>query len=274
MQEVTSSFEVLPTGKQHVSFSEVKLWKECSYHHNLVHIKKLSLFKPSPALDFGTAIHASCEHYLLTREMKPEIAFDSMEKAWATNSTPENPNFTQASLAKSKLEATTILSELPKFLDETFPEWETISAEHQLYEPINSHPHAFKGFIDGVIKAKGKRGETIYWVIDWKTAARGWYRDKRSDPMVAAQLALYKNYWCQKNPEIPFKNVRAAFVILKKAAKPGEHCELFSISLGEVPINRSLKVVSNMLTAVKKGIALKNRDSCMWCEFKNTEHCT
>ena len=274
MQEVTSSFEVLPTGKQHVSFSEVKLWKECSYHHNLVHIKKLSLFKPSPALDFGTAVHASCEHYLLTREMKPEIAFDSMEKAWATNSTPENPNFTQASLAKSKLEATTILSELPKFLDETFPEWETISAEHQLYEPINSHPHAFKGFIDGVIKAKGKRGETIYWVIDWKTAARGWYRDKRSDPMVAAQLALYKNYWCQKNPEIPFKNVRAAFVILKKAAKPGEHCELFSISLGEVPINRSLKVVSNMLTAVKKGIALKNRDSCMWCEFKNTEHCT
>ena len=274
MQEVTSSFEVLPTGKQHISFSEVKLWKECSYRHNLVHIKKLSLFKPSPALDFGTAVHASCEHYLLTREMKPEIAFDSMEKAWATNSTPENPDFTQASLAKSKVEATTILSELPKFLDETFPEWETISAEHQLYEPINNHPHAFKGFIDGVIKAKGKRGETIYWVIDWKTAARGWYRDKRSDTMVAAQLALYKNYLCQKNPEIPFKNVRAAFVILKKAAKPGEHCELFSISLGEVPINRSLKVVSNMITAVKKGIALKNRDSCMWCEFKNTEHCT
>ena len=274
MQEVTSSFEVLPTGKQHISFSEVKLWKECSYRHNLVHIKKLSLFKPSPALDFGTAVHASCEHYLLTREMKPEIAFDSMEKAWATNSTPENPDFTQASLAKSKVEATTILSELPKFLDETFPEWETISAEHQLYEPINNHPHAFKGFIDGVIKAKGKRGETIYWVIDWKTAARGWYRDKRSDPMVAAQLALYKNYWCQKNPEIPFKNVRAAFVILKKAAKSGEHCELFSVSLGEVPITRSLKVISNMLTSVKKGIALKNRDSCMWCEFKNTVNCT
>ena len=273
MQEVAPSFEVLPTGKPHVSFSEVKLWKECSYRHNLVHIKKISLFKPSPALDFGTAVHASCEHYLLTREMKPEIAFDSMEKAWATNSTPENLDFTQASLAKSKLQAATILSELPKFLDETFPEWETISAEHQLYEPINNHPHAFKGFIDGVIKAKGKRGETIYWVIDWKTAARGWYRDKRSDPMVAAQLALYKNYWCQKNPEIPFKNVRAAFVILKKAAKPGEHCELFSISLGEVPINRSLKVVSNMITAVKKGIALKNRDACTWCEYKDTEHC-
>ena len=116
MQEVTSSFEVLPTGKQHISFSEVKLWKECSYRHNLVHIKKLSLFKPSPALDFGTAVHASCEHYLLTREMKPEIAFDSMEKAWATNSTPENPDFTQASLAKSKLDNESSLLERQKKL--------------------------------------------------------------------------------------------------------------------------------------------------------------
>ena len=272
MQEVTVPFDILPTGKPHVSFSEVKLWKECSYRHNLVHIKKINLSKPSPALDYGTAVHSSCEHYLRTRELMPEIAFKHMDEAWEKH--VDNPDFSPASLAKSKLEIAVILAELPKFLDETFPGWETIDAEHQLYEQINGHPHAFKGFIDGVIKTKGKRDETIYWVIDWKTAARGWYKDKRSDPMVAAQLALYKNFWCQKNPQIPFKNVRCAFVLLKKSAKPGEHCELFSISLGEVPITRSLKVVSNMLTAVKKGIALKNRDSCMWCEYKGTEHCT
>jgi hypothetical protein len=91
--------------------------------------------------------------------------------------------------------------------------------------------------------------------------------------MVKAQLALYKNYWCQKNPQVQMKDVRCGFVLLKKSAKPGDHCELFSVSLGEVPIQRSLKVVSNMLSAVKKGIAIKNRDSCTWCEYKNTEHC-
>ena len=272
MQKVTPSYEVLPTGKPHVSFSEVKLWKECSYRHNLVHIKKIDLSKPSPVLDFGTAVHASCEHYLLTREMKPEIAFEHMEKAWAKHE--GNPDFTPASLEKSKKEAEAILSEVPKFLDDTFPEWEVVDAEHQLYEAVENHPHAFKGFIDGVIKAKGKRGETLYWILDWKTTARGWFREKRSDDMVKAQLALYKNYWCQKNPNVSMKDVRCGFVLLKKAAKPGDHCELFSVSLGEVPIKRSLKVVSNMLTSVKRGMALKNRDACAWCEYKDTEHCT
>ena len=272
MQEATPSFEILPTGKQHVSFSEVKLWKECSYRHNLTHVKKIDLSKPSPVLDFGTSVHASCEHYLLTREMKSEIAFEHMEKAWAKHE--GNPDFTSESLAKAKSDASLILAEVPKFLDDTFSEWKVVDAEHQLYEAVDNHPHAFKGFIDGVIKAKGKRGEELYWILDWKTTARGWMREKRSDEMTKSQLALYKNYWCQKNPQVQFKNVRCGFVLLKKSAKPGQHCELFSVSMGDVPVKRSLKVVSNMLTAVKRGVALKNRDACMWCEYKNTEHCT
>ena len=267
-----SKFEVLPTGKMHVSFSEVKLWKECSYRHNLVHIKKIDLSKPSTVLDFGTAVHSACEKYLLTREMDPNVAMLAMEKAWAEKSTIEG--FTPESLEKAKAEALQILVEVPAFLDREFPGWEVVDAEHALYEPVEGHPHAFKGFIDGVIKCKGKRGEDLYWVLDWKTTARGWFRDKRSDDMVKAQLALYKNYWCQKNPHVPMKDVRCGFVLLKKAAKPGEHCELFSVSLGEVPIKRSLKVVSNMITSVKRGIALKNRDACTWCEYKDTEHCS
>lgn len=270
MQE-EHSFQTLPTGKPHISFSEVKLWKECSYRHNLVHIKKIDLSKPSPVLDFGTAVHAACEHYLLKREMNPQIALDALEVAWKKHEGVTE--FSQPALAKAKEETIAILSEVPSFLDKEFPNWEVVDAEHQLYEPVENYPHAFKGFIDGVIKAKGKRGETIYWILDWKTSNRGWFREKRSDDMVKAQLALYKNYWCQKNPHVPFKDVRCGFVILKKVAKSGDHCELFSVSLGEVPIQRSLKVVSSMLSAVKKGIAIKNRDSCTWCEYKNTEHC-
>lgn len=272
MQESQSSFEVLPTGKPHVSFSEVKLWKECSYRHQLVHIKKIDLSKPSPVLDFGTAVHAACEKYLLTRVMDVRVAYEHLDKAWEERK--DIPEFSAEALAKAKSESALILSEVPKFLDDTFSEWEVVDAEHQLYEAVENHPHAFKGFIDGVIKAKGKRGETIYWILDWKTTARGWFREKRSDDMVKAQLALYKNYWCQKHPQVPMKDVRCGFVLLKKAAKPGEHCELFSVSLGEVPIKRSLKVVSNMITSVKRGIALKNRDACTWCEYKGTEHCT
>lgn len=262
----------LPTGKPHVSFSEVKLWKECSYRHHLVHVKKLDFSKPSPVLEFGTAVHSACEDYLLTRVMKSEICMNALEEAWVKHK--DVADFDEKSLTTAKAEAAVILVELPAFLDREFPEWEVVDAEHQLYESVEGHPHAFKGFIDGVIKCKGKKGETLYWILDWKTSNRGWFREKRSDEMTKAQLALYKNYWHQKNPQVSFKDIRCAFVILKKQAKPGEHCELFSVSMGEVPIQRSLKVVGNMLTSVKRGISIKNRDACTWCEFKGTEHCT
>jgi hypothetical protein len=267
-----SSFELLPTGKPHISFSEVKLWKECSYRHHLLHVKKVDLSKPSPVLDFGTGVHSACEKFLLTKEMDVNIAMQALEKAWVKNS--GNPEFTEKTLEKAKEDAASILAEVPEFLEREFPEWQVVDAEHQLYEAVENHPHAFKGFIDGVIKAKGKRGEDVYWILDWKTTARGWFREKRSDEMVKAQLALYKNFWCQKNPEVPFKNVRCGFILLKKLAKPGEHCELFTVSLGDAPIKRSLKVVNNMLTSVKRGISIKNRDSCTYCEYKDTEYCT
>lgn len=269
-----SSFQNLPTGKPHVSFSEVKLWKECSYRHNLVHVKKIDFSKPSPVLEFGTAVHAACENYLLKREMNNDICMNALDQAWQKySSDPSLKEFTADTLQKAKEEASVILAEVPSFLDREFPGWEVVDAEHQLYEAVENHPHAFKGFIDGVIKTKDKKGEDLYWILDWKTSNRGWFREKRSDEMTKAQLGLYKNYWHQKNPQVPFKNIRCGFVILKKQAKLGEHCELFSVSLGEVPIKRSLKVVSNMITSVKRGISVKNRDACTWCEFKNTEHC-
>jgi hypothetical protein len=266
-----SKFELLPTGKPHVSFSEVKTWKECSFRHKLTYVKKIDVFKPSPILEFGTAVHASCEDYLLTRVMKEEICLNHLREAWKKNEGGEN--FDESSYKLAERDAKIILAEVPDFLEREFPGWEVIDAEHELYEPVENHPHAFKGFIDGVIKCKGKRGEDLIWIIDWKTSANGWRKEKRADTMVQSQLALYKNYWLQKNPTYQMKNVRCGFVILKKSAKLGQHCELFAISLGEVPIGRSLKVISNMITSVKRGVALKNRDNCMWCDYKDTEHC-
>ena len=55
--------QTFPTGKEHVSYSEVRGWKECSYRHKLQHIDKIDLGKPSPYLDFGSAVHEGCESY-------------------------------------------------------------------------------------------------------------------------------------------------------------------------------------------------------------------
>ncbi len=263
-------YEELPTGKKHISFSEVRDWKDCSFRHKLKYVQKIDLGKPGPLLDFGTAVHASCENFLKTRKMDASIATKMIESVWKKNVLIEG--FEPKTLPNFIAEANSILADVPTFVDQTFPNWEFLDAEHQLYEPIDGQPHAFKGFIDGVIRAKNSRNKDVVWLLDWKTTSWGWGREKKEDPMVRAQLVLYKNFWSEKMKVDP-KDVRCAFVLLKRSAKPGNHCELVTTSVGDVTTGRSLKVLNNMLACVKKGVAIKNRASCQYCDYKGTEHC-
>lgn len=259
----------LPTGKPHISFSEYRDWKDCSYRHKLKHVKKIDLGKPGPLLDFGTAVHAACEQFLKTRVMDASIATKMIASAWEKNK--DVKGFEPATVPVFQNEATNILADVPAFMEETFPGWEYIDAEHQLYETIEGHPHAFKGFIDGIIRTKDKKD--LVWLIDWKTTSWGWDMRKKTDETVRTQLVLYKTFWARKMG-VDLKDIRCGFVLLKRSAKPNQHCELVPTSVGEVTANKSLKVINNMLSSVKKGIALKNRSSCTYCEYHKTEHCT
>ena len=267
---VVPVYELLPTGKQHVSFSEWRSWSECSYRHKLQQIVKINLGKPSPHMDFGTACHAAHEEFIKTKVMDPSIALKIICEVWDKNK--EFVGFEPSKLDGWLLEATSILLDVPKFYDETFPDWTPIDAEHELYEPIEKHPHAFKGFIDAVISVPNKKGKPTIWVLDAKTCGWGWDTRKKSDPMVKAQLVFYKNFWSKKAGVDP-KNVRCGFVLLKRTAKAGAHCELIPVSVGDVTTTRSLKMLSNMLVSIKRGIAMKNRSSCQWCDYRGTEHC-
>jgi hypothetical protein len=147
----------LKTGKEHISFSEGKLFEGCSYAHNLKHIKKLDFFEENVYTNFGTAIHASCEDYLETREMKYEIALDLIRKFWKKHNLPE--------VGLWMKRANIILEAVPGWLEDRFPGWEAVRAEEELMEPIPGvHTNTkFKGFIDAIIKYKGE-----YWLLDWK----------------------------------------------------------------------------------------------------------
>jgi len=265
------NFLDLPTGKPHVSFSEIRDWKECSFRHKLKYVLKIDLGKPGPLLDFGTAVHAACQKFLETRVMDATVATDMLTKIWEKNKGLEG--FESKVLPQFIKEATEILADVPAWMDETFPDWEYIDAEHALYEAIEGQPHAFKGFIDGIIRCTGARGKKVIWLIDWKTTSWGWSAQKKSDDLVRAQLVLYKNFWSVKTGTDP-KDVRCGFVLLKRSAKPGKHCELITTSVGEVTTGRSLKVINNMVSSVKRGIALKDRSSCTFCDYRNTPHCT
>jgi hypothetical protein len=255
-----------PTGKPHVSFSEVKTWKECGWRHKLVHIDKLP-DSPSIHTDFGKIVHDQCESYLKTRQMDVDGASKAVYDCVSSKWKDENPTV-WSDYARN------ILIDIPAFLESEFPGWEFMGAELELYEPITGSSMKFKGFIDGVITCKGKRGEDLIWVIDWKTAGPGgWHPEKKRDVLVQMQLALYKIFLSEKLG-LNKKNVRCAFLLLKRGAKPGKTCESFPVSVGPVAEARALKSVTDMVGTVAKRMFLKNRLSCKFCQFRDTQHCT
>lgn len=265
-------FDLLPTGKPNISFSELHDWVECSYRHKLKHIDKIGEFEDAPIPTMGTAVHEACQHYLETRVMDHKIALRYLKQAWDKNQDVEG--FDVQSFLEFGQIAKDILAEVPAFVDANFKDWQYVDAEHLLFENVDleGHNHAFKGYIDGVITAKGARGKDLYWLIDWKTTSWGWHRLKKQDFNVRMQLNLYKHYWSKKF-DIDPKDVRCAFVLLKRTGKPGARCELFPVSVGETTNKKTLTVVNNMLRSVKKGIAIKNRNSCRFCDYKDTPHC-
>ena len=168
----------------------------------------------------------------------------------------------------------TSITDIVLFLDQTFLEWELISAEEMLYEDLKNTDIKFKGFIDCVLKCKDKKGKEIIWVLDWKTSsARGWDYKKRRDFLTQAQIGLYKKFWALKN-NTELKNIKCGFVLLKKGAKPGKSCELIPVSVGPKFVEKADKLVNSMVKNVSSSkMFLKNRESCLFCPFVNTEHC-
>jgi hypothetical protein len=275
------SDKLFPTGKPHVSFSEIKIWKECTYRHKLTYIDKIDMFAPSPYLDFGTAVHEGCETLLESKSVNKEKLITDIKAAWEKYGF-EDPEWVAQQPGWYKYVpveewcqwAVNMWDEIPQFLDDTFPGWECIKAEEELYEEIEGKPVKFKGFIDGVIKAPKKRGKGHnYWIIDWKTSgAWGWRRDKKQDILMTAQLILYKHFWAKKN-NIDLKDIRCGFVLLKRDGKKGKICELVPVSVGPKSLAKGLKIMNNMISAVSREIFLKNRNSCKYCPYYKTEHC-
>ena len=266
---------LLPTQKPHVSFSEVREWTDCPHRHRLKYVEKIDNSEPSTVLEFGTAVHAACELYLKSKVIDLKVVKDKLDEAWTKFEGKEG--FTTEEKEKLLEISAAILAEVPSFMNQNFTEWEYISAEELLYESIEGSQAKFKGLVDGIITCyqiqKNGKKKKLVWIIDWKTSAAGWSPQKKSDKMTQAQLVLYKHFWSTKH-QVELSDIRCGFVILKKSAKPGKRCELIPVSVGPLTIKKTLKVLNNAVNGIIKGLDIKNRNSCKYCDFKNTPNCT
>ncbi len=278
-----------PTGKAHVSYSEVKAWSECSYRHKLMYVDKIQTYEDNPYADFGTVVHNEIENFLNGQQISVKNVQMQLDQIWEekkydsaeyiekirTARAEIGSRYVHENLDTWKTSAENILHDLPTFLDEQFPGWEPFRAEQELYEEIGISDLKFKGFIDCIIKVPSPRSKSKknYWLLDWKTTGKGgWYFTKRKEFISLAQVGSYKKYWSE-NATIPLKDIRTGYVFLKRGAKKGKTCELFKVSTGPKFIEKADKLVSNMIRNVEKRFTLKNYNNCKFCPFKGTEHC-
>ena len=156
-----------------------------------------------------------------------------------------------------------------------FKDFEVISVEEQLFEPIKEftqNEFDFKGFIDLVIQTPDGK----YHIIDWKSCSWGWDSRRRTEKMTTYQLTFYKYYWALKHNIDP-KNIETHFALLKRTAKYN-NIEIFKVTSGKKKTENALKMLKKTLYNINNKIHIKNRLSCHGrfgaCEFYKTKHCT
>lgn len=302
----------LPTGKNHVSFSEISVHSGagphsdiygsnagCSHRHKLQYIDKIPQENDgSIHTVFGKVLHDAMEQFLLTGKMPPteesvNMFLTQFEELKITEEKREKdkqvlPDFTEV--------IPEILSQVPSWFDVTFPGWKTYSAEQPIFQKMDLQNNIyFKGYIDAVIRVPKKikkltkkeialgdayiapKVEYQYWIIDFKTTSWGWGVEQKRDFSKHMQLAFYKHYFSIITG-IPLTNIKTAFLLLKRVApktrKEYDRLELVTISTGPATIQKALDVGQQMVNKVKKGLATKNRKACEpFCPYLRSKHC-
>ena len=260
----------------HVSYSEVKIWKECAWKHKLMYIEKLKGFEGNEYTAFGTAIHSTYEKVLLKENINEKEFFQNKFLEELKALPEEVKKKLKKKLVEDLRKQGDLLASLSMdALKDYFGDFEVVSVEEQLYEPIKmslKEKYNFKGFIDLVVKTKDGKSH----IIDWKTCSWGWDSRKKSDKMITYQLTFYKYYFALKHNLDP-KDIETHFGLVKRTAKKN-NVELFRTTSGPKKTENAIKFLNKALYNIDKNIFIKNRLSCHGrygtCEFYKTKYCT
>ena len=80
-----------------------------------------------------------------------------------------------------------------------------------------------------------------------------------------------KNFYSLKY-NIDVDKVETHFALLKRTAKKN-NVEIFRVTSGSRKMKSALDLLENAISNIESGFSIKNRMSCKYCEFYNTEHC-
>jgi len=254
----------------HISFSEMKIWNECSYRHKLEYLDGLRSFMGNEYTAFGTAVHRYCEQELLREVKDPNKLFTDEFVKGLEKLIVDGVELDQKLINQMEPQGAGILPEVLPGINDYFEDgFEVLQTEESLYENMEGTDYKFKGFIDLVVKTPDGK----IHIIDWKTCSWGWNRQRRSEPMTTYQLTLYKNFYAKKHGIDPSK-IETHFALLKRTAKKGSKVEIFRVTSGPRKTSSAMALLNKAIQNIENKTSIKNRLSCKYCAFYKTEHCT
>lgn len=274
--------------KEHVSFSELRLFNECQWKWLLLKVMGEQVEDRSYQMDFGKAVHSGMEVLYGpngTVEAATAHALELYDEALKT---------LDLSHPSDKAEAHRIRDCIPGFYRDCMlcPELKgitTLKSELQLMQPIvrtDGLDVKFKGFIDIVFVKKLIR-KTVIYIADFKTCQWGWPAKKLQDIEVISQLLLYKHFFCKMTGADP-KNVSLAFILLKKKPKDGDlTVSVEKIGAGPKATEKALEYLQKTITGMHSYSYERNYSACVrsWidkdtkqervvrCPFAGTDKC-
>lgn len=263
--------------KEHVSFSELRLFNECQWKWLLLKVFGLSVEDRSYQMDFGKAVHSGMEVLYGpggTAESAAQHAVSMYDEALKT---------LDLSYSTDRTEAFRIRECIAGFYRDCLlcPELQgitTLKSELQLMQPIvrtDGLDVKFKGFID-IVFIKRLKVKTVIYIADFKTCQWGWPAKKLQDVEVISQLLLYKHFFCKMMGADP-KNVSIAFILLKKKPKDGDlTVSVEKIGAGPKATERALEYMQRTISEMHRYSYDKNYDSCVrsWIDSETKEERT
>jgi len=267
----------------HVSFSQLLVMQMCPWQH----FEKYVLGKKSEQTIFttfgtlaGVALEQNIQHgnkqswisflkeiikFINSSEVSNEDLEKSYFKTWCKKNDKEitEENYRRFNIESFCNSALRIYKDIILYFENDLKEWEVISFEIPLLEPIDGIELKFKGYIDCVLKHKT---EDRYKILDFKTCSWGWDNETKSDTAKLYQVILYKKYWCEKN-NIDTKKVECAYLLLKRspAKKDISAIEMFDITSGDRKLNNAELWMLETLKKIFNNVKIKTVDTCKYC---------
>jgi len=268
-----------------ISYSSLVNWQYCPKYYELVNIKRIPSISGKIYIHWGHLIHQYIQDTLLGN-ISPEDGCKRLRRTWRKfcnlyknqikESHPELKNPEGMAIAGGEA-----VLNIEKEVRKQFGNFKVLEVECRLKNPTDSWPQNFKGFIDLVLELE--EGDTKIVILDIKSCKSHWAFSHFKDKYKDYQLTLYKHYYIQSHPEYTVKDIETYFLTIERNPKSKDPINFIRVTGGKEKISNALKWLNSALSAINRGLFVKNRMSCHkycsipgdknTCTFYKTIHC-